>query len=568
MVLLQLLVRQEPRVTTERSQPHETDDTSFDEHAEGQLIERRQPLSRSVLWRLQRAYFAQRGVEAWSRGEVPHYITSNPFVAGAYARIVAGYLRDLTLGTDAHGQPLLDRGQPVYLVEIGSGAGRFAYNLLQRLDEALSDRALDGVRLVVVMTDVAERNLAFWRDHPRLAPYFAAGRLDLAEFDAEHDATLHLERAGITLAPSAPANPLIIVANYVFDSIAQDAFRVRGGYLYESLVTVTSPCVEPDADDPEILSRITVDFEHRPITGSYYDDEGFDAVLESYRRSLPDAALQLPVGALHLLRATAALSSDRALVLSSDKGYHREEDLLDRGDPTLAYHGSFSMAVNYHALGAYVRHRGGVVLHPPHGPTKLCVAAYVLGLPDGCASTSEAYDATVGGFGPDDFFALKTLVMGGLADATLEQFLALLRLSGWDGKLVLDGFAALQVWVRAASPSRRADVVAALDRAWKGHFPIGEERDLAVHLALLLIEMDRFAEAIVYCRRSVEERGPTALGAYARGCCHHARGEHGEALTEARIALDLDADFELARALRIRAEGAARAAIAPPMSGT
>jgi hypothetical protein len=46
---------------------------------------------------------------------------------------------------------------------------------------------------------------------------------------------------GLRRNPGTVRNPLIVLANYFFDSIPQDAFYTEGGRLYESLVTVTSP---------------------------------------------------------------------------------------------------------------------------------------------------------------------------------------------------------------------------------------------------------------------------------------------------------------------------------------
>ena len=51
----------------------------------GHILQSRQRLSRSLLWQLQRRYFAQAGLDAWRSGTVPHYVTSNPFIARAYA---------------------------------------------------------------------------------------------------------------------------------------------------------------------------------------------------------------------------------------------------------------------------------------------------------------------------------------------------------------------------------------------------------------------------------------------------------------------------------------------------
>ena len=74
------------------------------------VLETAQPLSRSLLWKLQREFFRQKSTGAWGEGIVPSYITSNPFTAGAYARVVSGYLLDLL----RHGKINLD--QPVYII--------------------------------------------------------------------------------------------------------------------------------------------------------------------------------------------------------------------------------------------------------------------------------------------------------------------------------------------------------------------------------------------------------------------------------------------------------------------
>src|SRR6185369_11831847 len=85
-------------------------------------LEENQRLSESLLWRLQRNYFERQGIEAWRSGAVPHHITSSPFIADAYAKVVMGFLRDWKL----------DRRAPIYIVELGSGSGRFAYAFLKK----------------------------------------------------------------------------------------------------------------------------------------------------------------------------------------------------------------------------------------------------------------------------------------------------------------------------------------------------------------------------------------------------------------------------------------------------
>src|SRR5262245_56914020 len=83
------------------------------------VLEEKQRLSQSLLWRAQRHFFEQQGIEAWRQGTVPHYVTSNPYLANTYARLVFAFLRDCRAVAAAPGQtdfPPLDLSQPVYII--------------------------------------------------------------------------------------------------------------------------------------------------------------------------------------------------------------------------------------------------------------------------------------------------------------------------------------------------------------------------------------------------------------------------------------------------------------------
>jgi len=58
------------------------------------VLEADVPLSRSLIWRLQREFYSRRGIHAWTDDKIPSFITSNPFIAEIYAQIVAGFLCD------------------------------------------------------------------------------------------------------------------------------------------------------------------------------------------------------------------------------------------------------------------------------------------------------------------------------------------------------------------------------------------------------------------------------------------------------------------------------------------
>ena len=94
----------------------------------GYLIAEAQPFAQSLLWDIQQAYYADKGVQAWRQDELPHYVTSNPTVANSYAEIVLACWRDQ--------QRLAAAGntgdEPLYICELGSGSGRFAFHFLRR----------------------------------------------------------------------------------------------------------------------------------------------------------------------------------------------------------------------------------------------------------------------------------------------------------------------------------------------------------------------------------------------------------------------------------------------------
>ena len=56
--------------------------------------------------------------------------------------------------------------------------------------------------------------------------------------DAERDRELKLFHSGKTLGPNSLRNPVVAIANYVFDTLRQDAFRLVEGQLQEATVAL------------------------------------------------------------------------------------------------------------------------------------------------------------------------------------------------------------------------------------------------------------------------------------------------------------------------------------------
>ncbi len=301
-------------------------------------LETNERLSKSLLWQLQRNYFERHGIEAWRSGAVPHHITSSPFIADAYARVVMGFLRDwsaLKHSDERSFTPQLDLSQPVHIIELGSGSGRFAYSFLKKFLNLYRNSVLKEIPVKYVMTDFTESNLEYWRTHPSLLPFIKEGSLDLARFDLESDAQIELLDSGETLSNATLRNPLIVISNYVFDSTPQDAFLTGEENLFEIFVTLTTPEQEIDIADPDILSKVEISAHENPINGNYYDDPKWNRILLDYKQRLTGTAFLFPTAALNCIQNLHRLSGGRMLLLSGDRGYSHDEALkLGSGIPT------------------------------------------------------------------------------------------------------------------------------------------------------------------------------------------------------------------------------------------
>ena len=128
-------VAQEETQETERENEESKDDSmSVDDlDAFPFEVERATLFSKSVLWEQMRRFYESQGVEAWSSGIVPFFITCNAFIAKSYAKCIHAYLCDLLA------QGALDASEPVVILELGVGSGKFSFLVVKALLERFAD---------------------------------------------------------------------------------------------------------------------------------------------------------------------------------------------------------------------------------------------------------------------------------------------------------------------------------------------------------------------------------------------------------------------------------------------
>lgn len=504
--------------------------------------------SKCHLWRLMMSFYDRQGVESWAQGIVPHFITSNTFIAKRYSFLLRAYFRDAMRAKTA----TLDPSEPFYIVELGTGSGKFSFYFLKMLAEAedVLDFPLDKIKYV--MTDFTEQNFNFWKTHPALEPFVRRGMVDFAIFDATKDTALELSCSKNVLEVNSLKNPLCVIANYLFDTLYHDLFQVESGVLKEGLISVGSKrAMESDPLDPEIIKRLANVFKYEPIDEAYYGEENvhFNNILKWYHDyydpASSGATLLVPIGALKALERLSKLSSNRLIVLSGDKGNNNPDHFRGVSDPHIAIHGSFSVMVNYHAIGVYFASRGGFALHSPQEEASLKVSLFMLpeaapetrmdtlygsGLDQVCEERSRqyphltrAFDDEIVAFGPNDFFVMQKAMKEDAKAPSLKAVIALMKLSGWDPDVFYKFRDVLLDHSPSCAPKLRKDVVYGIPRVWKNYYALDKEKDVAFEIGRLYYGIHDYDSALAFYTLSQQEMGKHHVTSHNMGLCYYSK---------------------------------------------
>ena len=481
-----------------------------------------------MLWELNQRWYEDAGPGAWLEQDVPCYITSNAVIAHAYARVALGLLEDAE-----RQQP--GRTDPVHIVECAAGMGKFTFLFLAALDELIDLSPHPHAEYHYIATDVVPANLTFIERRPQLKPFVEEGRLSVAPLDL--------------MAPELPVvtdRPVMLITNYVLDSIAPDAFEVRAGELFELQVRLKSDIPEPRLD------QIAVEFVQARPPRPVYGDAILDGVLEDYEARLGDTAFLLPVNVIVAMRRLAEQTPGGLLILGGDKGYNHIGQITRMDEPHVAYHGSVSVLVNFDGIGRAAELMGGWSMHSAEREAQLSISSFALGLDKAALpSTRCAFEAVMEPFGPVDWFEFyETLKLS--EPLTVAQCLSYLRMSRWDADLFGELASSLQEGLDDLDEEVAAEIRGALHHVARTIYPLPVGPDIAFAIGLSLYGMDRFPDALAWFQRSLEWYGPSGEAHHNVGLCAFALGQPPVARAAFDAALSLDPGYGPSREGLIR----------------
>ena len=569
-------------------------------------------------------FYDKQGIKSWSKGIVPSFVTSNAFIGKSYARVITGYVSDLCKSTSTsqrqsrtnNGIAIID---PIYIVELGAGSGKLAFYILKELEEIKKRVDVDSSyfamldQIVYVLTDFTVSNIKFWEGHEALLPFVQQGRLDFARFEAELDDSIFLRVSGKVLAKGQVKNPVVVVGNYLVDTLSQDIFQVEDGVLKEGLVSVRMQEVASEASDKEIdiddtsghsthgtMCSIQNEYRYQTIEDQievYYknrvqpcDELHLARMLKWYQdyfspganpstnsdRKTPDgASLLIPIGFIKALRTLTDLSCGRALVITGDKGASNPNRFRGLTDPHIAFHGSFSVMANFHAIELYCMARSGFAFMSDQDEVSLMVNAFVLtgdekestsSLPPAtCKSTSldnngivssnekagfqnlrNAFEDHINSFSPNDFYLMQRSLKEEAPNPSLFSIVSLLKLSNWDCELFFKFRDNIISQIPRATIGTKSDFIRGSKKIWNNYYHLDSVKDIAFELGRVMFGLHCWEEALEYYQLSVDVCGDHHIAQHNMGLCYSSLKKYKEAIACFTKSLELKPDYEKA----------------------
>jgi tetratricopeptide (TPR) repeat protein len=227
-----------------------------------------------------------------------------------------------------------------------------------------------------------------------------------------------------------------------------------------------------------------------------------------------------------------ALSDNKMLLISTDKGYAFPHEIEAREDPKLVFHGSFSMTVNFHGIGEYFKALGGdIAFQDPKDSIK--TVAYAMGLKfQDLPELANAIDTYLQGFGPGDYFSLHRNIRE-MKDPVLSMstLLAQLSLSQWDPYVLSCFIPRVLADLPSSSRSLIQGFGAGAKKILKNIYIMPGTEDHYFNTGLLFHTAEDYQHAILCYEKSLKTHGEKFATYYNLGLCCYMAGQFSGSLT-------------------------------------
>ena len=463
-------------------------------------VQEKTPFSKSLIWQINKDFYHQNGIAAWSEGIVPHKITNSSLAATTYAELIYAFLKDLANSGETN--------EVVYLLELGAGHGRLCFNILEHLDRLVSSDSECSTQYCYILSDIVEENLSFFSSHPKLQKYFDRGVLDISYFDGSQSQELTLRKSNITISQSDLAQPILTIANYFLDSLPNELFYIENKTLFECSVSIDSSIDPKGQSAHDLIDQMQLTFHKTKVKKTVFDIDLYNDILAQYTVEESQSYILFPKEAFDCLNNISSLSKSGLVLLTLDKGYKEMHELMGRSLPDIVKHGSFSVWVNFHALSQYCVMSGGVSLFDSSTNLSVDLGCLIFSKqPFKHQLLEKMYRKHSKQLNLDDFNSIKKLVYKNLPTANLSELLGLIRLSAYDSAIFINLLSNIKLLSKNISVRQRSRLRQTIDFVWLRHYAINKDYDFSYELGGLMYDLGDYTSALKYYGYSTDTFG-------------------------------------------------------------
>lgn len=400
------------------------------------LFEKASSLATSKLWNLLSDLYEKEAINSWQQVGVPFYLTSTPKLAYQWAQLCLEFFLELKQKYPQYGT----KEHPWIIMEIGSGAGRFAYLFLKTFESLLLERT-EGSQIFwkYLMLDISQPVVDSWKNHPQLFSYWEKGHLISSKFDLSSDKPLTFLNANQT-KKAFFEYPCAVLAGYLFDTLPAHAFSVEPGQTEGLGIEVSSTQMPEEKGSVEFLKNMQYSFfESEEALKQIMETASSKGYLEPLTRLMSyyeenlelGQSWTLSTGALNCLLWVKSISPKGFLSLTGDQGMSDIAMLKDYPRIVLGRHGSISCPVNYHGLGFILEALGEKAVLSHYGSHKFITMAAFTEEAKECVLTQEMTQRLFNEFDNVNYWQLINHILK-FPSLDLELIELSLKIGHWD----------------------------------------------------------------------------------------------------------------------------------------
>lgn len=510
------------------------------------IVELPTRFSQSKFWQIQRNYFATMGISAWDK-EVPLYISSNAFIGQRYALLVANFLQDwLALHPG-------NEDQPFYILELGSGPGKFSYYFLQAFKELLASLNLEKQKFLYILSDVIPENLTFCKNNRIFEPFIANNEMDFTLLNVDDPKDFYLERQqkNFSELKKGTPTPLIVIANYTFDCIQQDAFECNDGKMQEVKLGLKSRYKNFNVEKVKYLDELFLQYHNEDIDiNTFYEDQYLNDLLKQYQEQFKDkkrAVIMIPLGAINFMKHLADLTEHNFFMIVGDKGV-TDPERFPLLDPAIraTYDGCYSFIVNFHALGNYLKDLGGdYLLTRKSGVFKVNLFSMGNDLRR-LTQTRTCFDLFFERDGPDEYCSIYEEFLSNGYRFSIRTLLAFVKYSQYDPEGYLAVYERLLELLPGTHSLLVEEIKIIIEEVKKRVFPLVGE-DVYNALGLFYQNLNLNDQALALYHLSVEHFGDKTPAHHNLGIIYEKQRNFSKALPYYEKAYAINKHDQLAK---------------------